>query len=917
MDTSRLAQSAHDALSAHIAILDEQGTILEVNAAWKRFARENNLAGDRHGVGENYLTVCDAASGEFAEEASAMAAGIRGVITGQHEEFHLEYPCHSPGEQRWFIGRATRFVDDGVVRVVVAHENITVRKQAEVALQASERRLQMALQAGRFGVFEHTLHDDRIIVSQEFCQIVGLPLQTSISHDEWIAQIHPDDKCQVLAGVQRMLTEQTEHDLEYRLCLPERKVRWIRSTASPVAEHEKVDRVYGVVQDISACKESESELRQLSRAIEQSPISVIITDEKGRIDYVNPRFCTLTGYSFEEVRGKNPRIFKSGGTSVETYRQMWSALTAGQEWRGEFHNRKKSGELFWESASISPVRDDKGHVTHFVAVKKDITAQRKAEAALRESEERYRSLFERSLDCMYVHDFEGRFLDFNPTAFALLGYQRTELAALTFGSVIVPEHLARAQSSMEEVRAFGTQSAMIELTVLCKDGTRVDVEIRSAPVLRDGRLCAIQGIARNITERKRAGEALKAQLALRDRLAKIAANAPGVIFTFRLRPDGSSCLPYASLAIVELFGVQPEEWAEDAAPLFALIHPDDRAGVIDSIAESARSMLRWQAEFRVQHPAKGTFWIEGKSTPERETDGSTLWHGFMSDVTERKRTAQQLAERKENEERSRLALEHEHVRRQSHFVAMVSHEFRTPLGVINTSAHLLGRYWDRMAGEDRAAQIGEIQGSVARMTLLMEDLLIHGEFETGNAECRLMHVDVEALCRQLVSDISKNLGASCLIDCRIDPAAREAFVDGKILHHILGNLLSNAVKYSLIGQPVAFDVRRVVGNAPIDADMKMSTDDHLQLTVTDTGIGIPAADLGRLFESFHRAANVGERPGSGMGLAIVKKCVDLHCGTVRIDSTLGKGTSVRVWLPIASPETTSPIQKTPNLCIKY
>ncbi len=897
-----LAQSAHDALSAHLAILDEHGTILEVNAAWRRFARENNLAGDRHGVGENYLSVCDAASGEFAEGASAMAVGIRGVIIGQHEEFHLEYPCHGPGEQRWFIGRATRFVEDGVVRVVVVHENITARKRAEVVLQTSERRLQMALLAGGLGVFEHTPHDDHIIVSREFCQIVGLPHQTSISRDEWIGRMHAEDRGQVLADVRRMLAEQSALDLEYRLCLPDGKVRWIRVTASPVAEQGKVERVYGVVQDITERKESESGLRQLSRVIEHCPVSVVIADGAGRIEYVNPRFCATTGYSFEEVRGKNPRMFKSGGTSAETYRQMWSALTAGREWSGEFHNRKKSGELFLESASISPVRDDKGNLTHFVAVKEDITARRKVEAALRESEERYRSLFERSLDCMYVHDFEGNFLDANLAAFALLGYQRADLASLTFGSLVIPADIPRVMRVVEEVRARGAQADLTEFALIRKDGSHVEVEVKGSLVLRDGQPYAVQGMARDITERKRAGAALKAQLALRELLAKTAANAPGVIFTFRLRPDGSSCMPYASLAIKELFGVQPEEWAEDAAPLFALIHPDDRAGVIDSIAESAGSMLRWQAEFRVQHPAKGTFWIEGQSTPERETDGSTLWHGFMSDITECKRTAQQLVEHKENDERSRRALEHEQELNQikSRFVSLVSHEFRSPLCVISLAATMLESYRDQMTGEERAGSVGEIQRAVVRMTQMMEGLLIHEKLGAGKMECNPARVDVAALCRRLISQIRSQAGACCSIKCIIDPSAGEAFLDENILLHILANLLGNAVKYSRGDQPATLEVKRLTAERPTSAGTEARPADRLQLRISDSGIGIPATDLPKLFQTFHRATNVGNRPGTGMGLAIVKQCVDVHGGTIRVESEVGVGTTVWVWVPITS-----------------
>ena len=127
---------------------------------------------------------------------------------------------------------------------------------------------------------------------------------------------------------------------------------------------------------------AEVQLRILSRAVEQSPASTVITNTAGEIEYVNPKFTQLTGYTLEEVRGKNPRILKSGETPVEEYRSLWRNITAGQEWRGEFHNRKKDGELYWELATISPIVDEAGIITHFLAVKEDVTERKRAEERL-------------------------------------------------------------------------------------------------------------------------------------------------------------------------------------------------------------------------------------------------------------------------------------------------------------------------------------------------------------------------------------------------------------------------------------------------------------------------------------------------------------------------------------------------------
>ena len=146
------------------------------------------------------------------------------------------------------------------------------------------------------------------------------------------------------------------------------------------------DYILAVVRDITERKRVEEQLRKLSRAIEQSPSVVMITDAQGNIEYVNPRFTGLTGYSADEVMGKNPRILKSGKTSQEEYRRLWETIANGGDWHGELHNKKKNGDLYWESATISPIRDPEGCITHFLAVKEDISNRINLEEQVRQAQ---------------------------------------------------------------------------------------------------------------------------------------------------------------------------------------------------------------------------------------------------------------------------------------------------------------------------------------------------------------------------------------------------------------------------------------------------------------------------------------------------------------------------------------------------
>jgi PAS domain S-box-containing protein len=162
--------------------------------------------------------------------------------------------------------------------------------------------------------------------------------------------------------------------------------------------------------ELAERKQREEQLRKLSRAVEQSPASIVITDRRGRIEYVNPKFCQVTGYTAEEARGQNPRLLKSGEMTPEGYRELWETILGGREWHGEFHNKKKDGELYREFASISPIVDDAGQITHFVAVKEDITQRKRVEAELARERDLLATLLENTPDAIYFKDLQSRFV---------------------------------------------------------------------------------------------------------------------------------------------------------------------------------------------------------------------------------------------------------------------------------------------------------------------------------------------------------------------------------------------------------------------------------------------------------------------------------------------------------------------------
>ncbi|MEY8251902.1 MAG: PAS domain S-box protein, partial [Colwellia sp.] len=167
----------------------------------------------------------------------------------------------------------------------------------------------------------------------------------------------------------------------------------------------------------------ESELRIVSLAVNQSASSIIITDTNGAIEYVNPAFTEKTGYLLEELTGKNPRVLQSGETKSEEYTALWKALSSGDTWRGEFHNRKKNGELFWEIASIAPVKQRNGNISHYVAVKEDITALKNAEEKLKLAA----SVFSQTREGIIITDDSATIIDVNDAFTNITDFSREEV----------------------------------------------------------------------------------------------------------------------------------------------------------------------------------------------------------------------------------------------------------------------------------------------------------------------------------------------------------------------------------------------------------------------------------------------------------------------------------------------------------
>ncbi len=272
LENAGLHQQAHstiDSLSAHVAILDESGTIVATNRAWRRFAKENS-SGDISPFleGVNYLRVCDSATGPYSEESITFAEGIRAVLSGKRRMFELEYPCHSFEQQRWFVGRVTRFPDTEPPRVVVAHEDITGRKRTEEELRKSEVRFRAFFETAAVGAAQADPATGRFLqVNERLCRFLGYEMEELLC--KTFSDItHPDDRPRSVEGVSKLLRgEVRDYTAEKRYIREDGRTVWGQVAVSLVRDATGAPLyTVAITQDITERKRLEESLREIREA---------------------------------------------------------------------------------------------------------------------------------------------------------------------------------------------------------------------------------------------------------------------------------------------------------------------------------------------------------------------------------------------------------------------------------------------------------------------------------------------------------------------------------------------------------------------------------------------------------------------------------------------------------------------------
>ncbi len=549
-------------------------------------------------------------------------------------------------------------------------------------------------------------------------------------------------------------------------------------------------------------------------------------------------------------------------------------------------------EALWPAAAQQALAEL--HV-HQIELEMQNQELRRTRRALDIERERYFDLYELAPVSYFSVGKNGSILQANLTACTLFGRSRSELLKQAFFRCLHKDDRYTFHNCVKQLES-GSAVQSCELRLLGKPGLP-DVWVQL--LLGHGK--AVDGtpvwrIAINdISERVRATLSRDAAQVL---LQRVAARVPGMLYQYHLRVDGSSYFPYASEAIREIYRVSPQQALENAANAFAALHPDDHDAVLIALQQSAADVSPWQQEYRVKFDDGTVRWLLGNSLAQRQADGSTLWHGFVTDITERKNLEAQLAAAhetlaKHNDERAvKLTTARDDAQSanlaKSRFLATMSHEIRTPMNAILGMSQLL--MLPGIAEDRRRHYVAAIYSSGQSLMALLNDILDLSRIEAGKLELETLAFDpVQIMHRTqtLFEKLASDKGIQIEVSWR-GPSAADYLGDDNRLIQMLTNLVSNAIKFSSQGS-IRIDACEVEGSA---------AGVMLEFAVTDSGIGIAKENQALLFQIFSQIDDSITRNygGSGLGLSIVRKLALAMGGEVGLQSELGSGS--RFWFRV-------------------
>ncbi len=653
-------------------------------------------------------------------------------------------------------------------------------------------------------------------------------------------------------------------------------IKDIEVLAAPIKNIDGNETFFLIINDITKRKKSEDELKMLYKAVYHSSSTVVVTDTKGRIEFVNPKFEETTGYTRSEAIGCTPSLVKSGLNPKGYAKALWQSISAGKEWHNELINKRKDGTLYWEKVSISPVKNDKGEIINYIKVAEEITDKKKAEKKLKDREELYRLLTESTNDIIYKVSFipEPHFDYISPSIEKVLGFsvmKYYEDIYFSFSTV----HPDDREQVFNTLRDY-THKDFSNVThrSITKSGNVLWLQFRNTLIHDvDGSIIGYTGIGRDITKEK------ESELALIKSEQKLKLALDSINY-YQWDIDLISKSVNLSPSISSMFGFHIDEFPTKFDEILELIHPEDRVRIKTEMEPFLEGdTIHYNTEYRFLKKDGSYLWVHSSAKiGEYDKNGKPIkLIGITGDISKRKKDEEILKE-SENELRELNATKDK-------FFSIIAHDMKNPFNtLLNSAALLKDNYYDYPA-VDKLDRILDIYESSLHLYKLLENLLQWSRSQTG----RLSHDPDEFDLYEAAFNTTYLLKNAALkkdiqLSTDIKPETY-VYADYNMLNTILRNLVSNAIKFTNSN-----------GKVTISAEDK---EKFVEISVKDTGIGISQENIKKLFriDISYTTKGTYDETGTGLGLILCKEFIEKNGGTLKVDTIENVGSNFSFTIP--------------------
>ncbi len=763
---------------------------------------------------------------------------------------------------------------------MILSRDTTQAKLAETALLNSESRFHSLVDVAPVGIIEYDNKGKVVFTNDYWNKIAGISRE-EVFGVSTIPTVHPDDRNRMTMVYHDMLLNWApRRDIEFRFLHKDGTRVWIHKNGSPITDANGEVTGYMCVEvDITERKEMEeallaSEVR-FHTLVDFAPVGIVETDARGKIILGNQRWQMLSsiaqGRDFSD--NASSTIHPDDASRVVAVHQRM--VTSGDNVDHlEYRFLHPDGKVVWVSDSSRPLLNADDSILGYIVTMTDITNQKSLESDLRAAEEQLRLITDNIPDIVTRTDSQLQVSFVNPSASRILGYQLNKLIGIDVKPYIHPDDRISFSKILSNALDTPEHRFVAQLRLKHAEGHYIWVEATGQLLVdEDGQVVGGVQITRDVTDRKQLQDALRTS---EERLRLITDNIPDMV----TQTNGELSISFINPSVTRILGYGQDELI--GTRLFSYIHPDDQVG-ITALLETAMKTPghRFVLESRIKN-AEGQY-VSAETTGQILVNGERQVVGGVQitrDITERKQLQDAMLEQAKLQ--TALQKEYELSNLKSRMMERITHEFRTPLSIIQSSMETLTHYFERYTPEQRQRKFTVIQNAIYRITHMLDelDIVVRGNFEQKitNHEA----VNLCDLCLTVAQTLEQQLNLPSKFNIDI-PADAAIMADTYTLQNALLQTMGNAARFSEPESRIQVKLRAL--------------DNGVELKIVDSGIGILVEEQARLFEPFFRGSNIGEKSGLGLGLTIARSAIEAHGGTLNIESVVGKGTTVYIWLP--------------------